>query len=42
MIEAAKQVNNNTYAKKVLTKSMIVPCDFESNNKEHHEDIMKI
>lgn len=41
MIDQARNVNNNMYAQKVLSKSMVMPNTYELANNDYYENIMK-
>ena len=41
MIDQARNLNNNMYAQKVLSKSMVMPNTYELANSDYHENIMK-
>ncbi len=41
MIDQARNLNNNMYAQKVLSKSMVMPNTYELANSDYYENIMK-
>lgn len=41
MIDQARNVNNNMYAQKVLSKSMVMSNSYEMANNDHYENIVK-
>ncbi len=40
MIEQSRNANNNMYAQKVLSKSMVMPSSYELAHNNHYEDHM--
>ncbi len=41
MIDQARNVNNNIYTQNVLSKSMVMPNNYELANRDYYENIIK-